>query len=189
MARYYLAWTLAARGEHEDAIAQGTWLLEDARVLSDTGRERWARTVLAYAYLLRGDLDAAEGEVLAFLALGQPTPLEHAEALATLAAIRLAQGRVAEALAASQEALGRVEAGRARALRDPFIRLVHVDALTASGDRAAADAALTIARDRLLATASRIPDASLCRSFLEDVPENARTIDLARERLGEVGGT
>ncbi|WP_437517463.1 hypothetical protein [Sorangium sp. So ce1099] len=71
-----------------------------------------------------------------------------------------------------------------RAFHEPFIRLVHVEALTAAGEHEAARAALAVARRRLLATAARISAPDLRRSFLEDVTDNARTLRLAEERLG-----
>ena len=44
--------------------------------------------------------------------------------------------------------------------------------------------AIAGARDRLLRIAERITDPALRRSFLESVPENARTLRLSRAWLG-----
>jgi len=67
-------------------------------------------------------------------------------------------------------------------------RLGYAEALDATGDHAAACAAITEARDRLLAQAARIDDPSRRKTFLENVPENARTLSLARQWLGEPAG-
>ncbi|WP_437721978.1 serine/threonine-protein kinase [Sorangium sp. So ce861] len=57
--------------------------------------------------------------------------------------------------------------------------------LEANGQHAEACAALAKARERLFAIAERIGDPKYRASFLESVPENRRTLDLARQWLGE----
>jgi hypothetical protein len=52
----------------------------------------------------------------------------------------------------------------------------------------AARDALAAARARLRSIADRIADPAYRRSFLEAVPENARTLALARSWLGEPPG-
>jgi hypothetical protein len=104
-------------------------------------------------------------------------------ARATLADVLLARGRPAEALAEASLAmtlltsLGKVEEGEAH------VRLCHAEALQATGDHAAARAAIAGARDRLLEAAARIDDATRRTSFLENVPENASTLALAQAWL------
>lgn len=80
------------------------------------------------------------------------------------------------------EAQGKIEEGEA------LIRLVHAEALSATGDGDAARAAIADARDRLLAAAARIDDPALRDSFLHNVPENARTLARARAWLAEGAG-
>jgi eukaryotic-like serine/threonine-protein kinase len=62
---------------------------------------------------------------------------------------------------------------------ESLIRLQHALALEASGETTAAAVAITEARRRLLERADRISDARLRRSFLDHIPENARTLALA----------
>jgi hypothetical protein len=69
--------------------------------------------------------------------------------------------------------------------RGAFVRLAHVEALAATGAHDAARGAVADARARLLAIAGRIADPEHRRGFLEDVPENARTVALGRAWLGE----
>jgi hypothetical protein len=52
------------------------------------------------------------------------------------------------------------------------------------GSHEAARAAIGKARDRLLAIAEKIGDPDYKKSFLENVPENRRTFELARAWLG-----
>jgi hypothetical protein len=58
---------------------------------------------------------------------------------------------------------------------------VHAEALHATGNTEAARAAIEVARASLLARAAKIKDPSWRASFLDRVPENARTLELARQ--------
>jgi hypothetical protein len=69
--------------------------------------------------------------------------------------------------------------------RGAFVRLAHAEALHATGAHDAARRAIADARGRLLAIADRIGDPAHKHSFLHNVPENARTLTLARSWLGE----
>jgi len=182
--RFGLSWLHADRGALDAACALATELSESGHAHHnplEEGRGRWVR-----AEVLRrmGDLDGAEREIQA--ALGMLAPLEYPGALGTLAALRLAQGRAEQALAAAQEAVSRCATmGACGMFRGAFVRLRHVEALHATGAHAAARHALTGARARLFTIADRIADPVYKQSFLEVVPENARTLALARTWLGE----
>ncbi len=118
------------------------------------------------------------------IALLAASPLDQAAATATLAAVLLGRGRTAEALAAAHTAMDKYEAMGAFGYRGAFARLVLVEALEAAGMTAEARSALATARDHLLGRAAAIPDPDMRRTFLHAVPENARTLMLARDRLG-----
>ena len=116
-------------------------------------------------------------------------PVDEPGALAHLAALRLAQGKPTEALAAADEGVAR---SRAMGLcstftRGAFLRAVHLECVLAAGDHGAASAASAKAREHVLADAGRIPDAECRGSFLESVPENRRILELARHSAGENG--
>jgi hypothetical protein len=115
------------------------------------------------------------------------SPLDLPGALATLAALRLAQGRLPEALAAAEDGLAKYQAiGACSAfLRGSFLRLVHVECLEALGRHDAACAAIASARQRILTIVARFEDPAHRKSFLENVPENRRTLELARQWLDE----
>jgi hypothetical protein len=113
-------------------------------------------------------------------------PLEHPGVLATLSAVRLAQGRAGEALVAAEDAVGRCAAmGGCGMFRGAFVRLAHAEALHATGAHQASRQAITDARARLFTVADRIDDPGYKQSFLENVPENARILALARAWLGD----
>jgi hypothetical protein len=131
------------------------------------------------------DIEGAERELEAALGMMVPA-LEHPGVLGTLAALRLAQGRAEDALAAAEDAIARWTAmGGCGLFRGAFVLLAHAEALHAAGADDRARQAITEARARLLAIAARIPDPAYRQSFLENVPENARTMALARAWLGD----
>jgi len=141
------------------------------------GSRLYLATILAAA----GDLNAAEEQAQEALALVASHPPIQAHALATLADIWLLLGRARDALQPAEEAvrlledLGGIEDG------EGLVRLVHAVALGQVGHHNAARAAIGKARDRLLARADRIASPVWRTSFLTRVPENARTLTLARQ--------
>ena len=184
--RFILAWLRADRGAFEEARAIATQLCEVGRAQRNPFEEARGSWVLAEVLRRMGDLEGAERELPAALGLELREPLEYPGALATLAALRLAQGRAAEALAAAEDAFARYTAmGGCGTFRAAFVRLVRAEALHVTGAHDAARSAIAEARERLIEIAGRIGDPDLERSFLEDVPENARTFALAREWLGD----
>ena len=85
----------------------------------------------------------------------------------------------------AEEVMGRYESLRAFGYKGSYARLVHAEALFAVGEKERAAEAIGVARERLLENAAKIGDASYKKSFLESVPENARTLALARAWLDE----
>jgi tetratricopeptide (TPR) repeat protein len=178
------AWALADGGSLDDARECAERLVASGRAGAlplDEARGHWA---LAEVLRRAGQLEAAEAEIevaLAFFSVA--CALDYPGALATLAALRLAQGWLIEALSAAQEGMAKYESMGACShfSRGAFLRLVHAECLEAIGDHAAARAAIASARARLLTIAEQIGDASYRTSFLENVPENRRTLALARE--------
>jgi hypothetical protein len=182
--RFGLSWLLADRGALDEARVLATQLSEHGHAHHLPLEESRGRWVLAEVLRRIGDLEGAERELQ--VALGMMVPLEHPGALGTLSAVRLAQGRAEEALAAAADAIARCAAmGGCGMFRGAFVRLAHAEALHATGAHDAARHAIAEARARLYATAGKIADPAYRRSFLEDVPENARTLALARAWLGD----
>jgi tetratricopeptide (TPR) repeat protein len=164
--------------EVEERAAQAFALAGDLRLIGNS------RAYLSQILLLAGDFAAAEkaaGEAIDALEAFPPT---RALALAALADARLHQGRTTEALAAARDAmslldaLGKLDEGEAQ------VRLVYAEALAATGDAASARSALQEARRRLVERAAKIKDEGLRASFLENVPENARTLSFAKQWFG-----
>ncbi|WP_437320152.1 protein kinase domain-containing protein [Sorangium sp. So ce385] len=180
-----LGWILIDKGEIEEARLIAEAMIDAGRLRRVPFYEGMGRALLADALFERGDLETAEREALSALAALSSAPPRRLALMRTLAAIRLAQGRVAEALADAEEALAGYEAPRMSFIKGSFARLTHAEALMAAGNQRRALAAIAVARARLLENAAKIGDPELRRSFLEDVRENARTLELARAWLGE----
>jgi hypothetical protein len=135
-----------------------------------------------------GDLELAEehaGDAERALT-GLDLPLRP-YALGVLADVRLARGDAAGALALARTAFALLETAGGVEEGESLIRLVHARALHAAGDVAAAREAIAEALRSLGKRADRIRDPELRRSFLESVPENARTRELARAWLDDPG--
>jgi eukaryotic-like serine/threonine-protein kinase len=186
-AQHNLGLVLAHRGALPEALAVEREALERYTAHGDTRLFGSSRTYLALIVAQMGDLSLAEQEATrAALDLeGAPSP--QAYALAIRAKVKLAQGRSAEALVDAGKAsqmlrdLGGLEEG------ESLVRLVYAEALYATGQIEEALAALAAARGRVLALANKIVDPALRRSFLERMPDNARTLELSRAWLREEG--
>lgn len=133
---------------------------------------------LAAIHALASDGEAALGDARAAVEMAADLPSVRAHALATLAQITLRSGRAEEAATLAAEAMDLVERSDADA-GEALARMIFAEARHAVGDLAGARAAILIARDRLHVRAARISDRELRLSFLQRVPENARTLDLA----------
>jgi hypothetical protein len=182
--RFCLSWIRADRGALDEARALATEVREVCRAHRDRLGEARSTWALAEALRRSGDVEGAEREIEAAHAMAMP--LDQPGMLATLAALRLGHGRAAEAVAVAEDAMARSAAiGGCGLFRAGFVHLVHAEALHATGAHDAARHAIAGARARLRAIAGRIAEPGHRASFLEAVPENARTLALARAWLGE----
>jgi serine/threonine protein kinase/tetratricopeptide (TPR) repeat protein len=184
MMKNNLGLVLARRGKVDEARAVEGEALGAYLAQGDLRMGSACRSYLATIAMLAGDLAIAEREAREAVVMCEKIPPSLAEALAALASVLLAQnGRDAEALEIASRAmailteLGMVDEG------DAAIRLVHAEALFACGRREEARAAIAVACDELRARAEKIGDERWRRSFLEQVPENARSFAKEREWL------
>ena len=134
---------------------------------------------LAEIAVLSRDLDAAETDARAAVTALEVAPPLRAAALAVLARSLIGLDRAPEAVAAAGEAhailesLGGIEEG------ESLVRLVYAEAFQASGDTAAFKAAIESARERVMVRAMKISDPAWRERFLNGVPDNVRTLELA----------
>ncbi|WP_437521262.1 protein kinase [Sorangium sp. So ce726] len=163
-----------------------TALREEAERHVAASRSATTRLLRVEAHCLLGELADAEEELRA---VGDPAalvPLLRTTHLASMAEIRLRQGRPGEAAALAREALAwDRRAGAVFAPRQRALAATYAEALHASGHVEAAHAVIREARDELLARADKIGDPAFRKSFLENVSANAHTLALARAWLVE----
>ncbi|KFE64610.1 serine/threonine-protein kinase [Hyalangium minutum] len=167
----------------------------EARAQARTMAEA-ALTVTSYSPLYPGMAHVALARIA--LAEGKPAEAEqHARQACELLpplpslvrpvlseALRL-QGRAAEARQEAERAVRHLERAGARGVDFIGVHLALAEACFAQGDSTAGDAALRKALEHLRACAEGFPDAAARERFLRKVPDNARTLELARERFGE----
>ncbi|WP_437521155.1 protein kinase [Sorangium sp. So ce726] len=179
-----LAHVLASRGQLTEARALAESAASASRSAGLVHVELFARSYLAKIVLTAGEFDAAEREARAAVTLSQSAPTLGVLASAVLARALLGLGRIDEAMRAAAEAslqlaeFGTLEAG------ESFVRLTYAEVLAASGRRAEATAAIASARTALLTRAEKLSDPTWRERFLRDVPDNARTLELAWQWLG-----
>ncbi|HVY48407.1 MAG TPA: tetratricopeptide repeat protein, partial [Minicystis sp.] len=179
-ARNNLGIALGRLGKLDEARAVETAAVRASVAQSNRRLESGCRTYLAIILLLASDLRGAEREARAAVDILSVAPPMRAHALGTLARVLIAQGRPAEALAAADEARRLAEEGVEEG--ESLISLAYAEALGANG--LDARAAVAAAADRLRERAERISDPGWRASFLENVPENARILELERAWLG-----
>ncbi|WP_437619882.1 protein kinase domain-containing protein [Sorangium sp. So ce1151] len=179
-----LGLALAHSGEVDAARAALRSSIEALQRRGDRRRECESRLQLARVLLLAGEPALAEEESRAAEALARAVPERLPAAMAARARALLELGRAGEALAATTEALSLLESDRDE--EEGFlVRLVHAEALWASGQLAEARGAIALARNGLLVRAGRISDPAWRERFLRDVPDNARILALAHGWLDE----
>jgi len=179
VARHNLGRALGGTGAATEALHHLRTAAREAGEVGDVRVQGACHLYMSTIHVGLGDLAAAEED--ARLALGHMRPIPTLEpyARAAVADVLLARGRREEALTESAEAwraleeVGELEEG------ETFVRLVHAEALLAAGREAEARSAAARARELVEARASRIRDEPLRRSFLTNVPENARVLALA----------
>ncbi|HEV8324555.1 MAG TPA: serine/threonine-protein kinase PknK, partial [Myxococcota bacterium] len=179
-ARHNRGLALFRLGRLEEACAVESAAVESLAAQGGRRLAGGSRMYLASILLAAGQAERAEQEARAASQVLADVPTLRPYALGVLAQVLLATGRSAEALAACGEALSAINAGEAVEAGEPLVRLVHAEALRAAGQPAAARDALTAAAAQLQARAARLADPATRRAFLEQIPEHARTLALAR---------
>jgi tetratricopeptide (TPR) repeat protein len=182
--RLAMAAALSLRRAHHEARAQAEAALAAAREQKDRAVEASAGAALSLILKDLGDAASAESAARAALEVA-PAPPERAHALGALASSLVARHLYREAAEASREGVEILEAAAGHVAAESVVRLAHAVATAATGKRAAALDQLKLARERLLSRAAALTDPDDRRRFLEGVPDNARTLELARASLGE----
>ncbi|WP_437572891.1 protein kinase domain-containing protein [Sorangium sp. So ce542] len=179
-----LSQVLGSRGQLAEGRAFAEAAASASRQAGVVRTELFARCYLAKICVALGDLEAAEDEARAAVARSQSAPTLGVQAYAVLARALLGLGRVDEAVRTATEASSMLESFGTIEEGESLVRLTVAEALAASGRHAEASAAIASARAALLARADKLSDPTWRERFLRDVPDNARTLELARQWLG-----
>jgi hypothetical protein len=179
-ARQNLGLCMARLGRLVEARAHANAAIAGFHEQGVARMEGAARVYLADVQRIAGELDAAEREARAAVDMLVVAPPLRPCALATLGRILLDARDVEGALVAARQALAAMDALRGVEEGESIVRLAHAESLRASGDVDGSRRAIAQARDRILERAAKIGDRWR-QSFLVNVPENARTLALAKE--------
>ena len=183
MAQSTLGMVFARQGRLDVALAAKRAAVEAFRSYGNARLEATSRAHLAQIHVLHGDLSEAQREARAAVAMPAATLPTRAHTLAVLAEVLLACGGVTEALSTAEEAAGVGALLGASHAGEALLLLTHARALQAAGDGPGARRVIATARERLQERATTIEDPALAVSFLERVPENSMTLDLAAQWL------
>jgi len=181
-AKLNLGLALARRGHLSEALTVERDALAMYARQGLRRMEGGARLYLGIIRLASGNLEAAEREVSAAIDLLANHPPVRAHAYAVLAQIAIVRGDCRAALAPAEEAERILDAQGGIEEGESLVRLVRAEALASVGPESEARAreAITVAYRRLMERAEKIRDPSWRTWFLEVVPENVRTAELAK---------
>jgi len=112
-------------------------------------------------------------------------PLDRSAATATLARILISKGAFSAALSAANDAIARYSAHGAFGFRGMTAWLARAEALYGIGELESATETIAGIRSRILKRAAQIGDRELRESFVNNVPEHRRALQLASTWLGE----
>jgi eukaryotic-like serine/threonine-protein kinase len=140
-----------------------------------------AHTVLARVALRRGELAEAEARARRACELLGPFGAYLLVACRLLSAVLRAQGRLAEARGVAERGVQALEAMGGQGSQSVGVHLALAEVCLAQGDSPSAGAAVRQALHCLHTRAADIPELAARERFLHQVPENARTLALARQ--------
>jgi tetratricopeptide (TPR) repeat protein len=180
-AKSNLGFALALQGRLSEGRRYESEAAEAGARQKNARFEAAARLYLARIDLMLGDLEAAEREARLAVELPPKGAPLIGWARAALSEVLLRRGRVDEALALAREGASLFRARGGVLEGEATVHLALARALIAAGETDEARAALARAKERLLQRANAIRDPLVRARFLERLPENRETLELARE--------
>jgi len=178
VAKQNLGLSLLCLGMTDEAKSLLEQAITSFAAMGDRRMEGCAHMYLARALLRTGDLARAEAEARRAMDFSQAAPVLEPQARAVLAQVLLRAGQPEEALDEARRAMEQLEALGTIEEGESLVRLMYVKGLESTGDTEGAIAALRAAHTRLNERAARISTAEHRVSFLQNVTENAQTIEL-----------
>ncbi len=168
----------------DDAVLTTQEVIAAYAAQRDRVGEGRAHAYLAGVHYFANDHEAAEADALKALPLLEHAPPYRAALMAFLTLTLIHKGASPDEVSlAGSEAMRLLEQVGGVAEGEALIRVAYAEALHYKGDAEGAKKAITAARDRLLARASKIKNAEHKRTFLGVVREHMRTLARAGEWL------
>lgn len=182
-----LGFAQARLNKLDEALSVETGAIELCKKQGNRRFECAGRIYLANILLRREDARGAARSAEEAIACAKDFPGLEAYARAMLGSIYLRQSKASRALSVAEAAMDLLTKLESVEEGEALIRVVDAEALYANGRRTEAVARIHAARERLLKIADEIDDHPWRKSFLENVPENARTMRFAAKwGLGDV---
>jgi tetratricopeptide (TPR) repeat protein len=184
--KVYLARLLARRRE-AGALDEAETITREVLGTQNPSVLGLARDVLARVALQRGDLALAEEEGRAACEILEMFPPYRCDVAAAFSRVLAARGKAADALRVCEEMVQRIDALglESYGLIDLFVALAEARQVAGAGDgvREVVERALALLRKR----AADIPDAEMRATYLREVPENVKLLELAGHLKLDVG--
>ena len=187
-AEAFLCYVLIAQRRFEDAVALAIRVARGKATMVGGLLGIYARFFQMEAHWFMGDREMAKSEASALSDTMAKEPVFAMWYLAILARMRLDEGRADEAVALAERGYAQsrdIRMGEMR--RHALLLLVRAEAHHALGHDDIARDAIREAREDILCRAALIPESEseARQAFLENYPDHKRTLELAREWLGE----
>jgi eukaryotic-like serine/threonine-protein kinase len=167
----------------EESVRTLTEAAEGFLQQRDPVGEGLARVYRAGAVHLSRDHATAAVEAMAALPLLDGAPPYRAAALGLIALMRIDAGDAEGAYEAGAEAMKILDAYGGTIEGEALIHIGHAEGLRGKGDIEGSKAAISAARDRLLARAAKVKSPELRRGFMERLAEHTRILTRAGEWL------
>jgi len=178
-ARQNLALARFQQNRLSEARGLAARVIQESLVQANPRFAAWTRIYLSQIAAKQEDFVVAEAEGRAAAMYFSAAPPARAGALAAQARGLVGLGRAEEAREAMIEAMRVFQTMRGIEEFESHVRLMNAEVQAALGNVAQAREEIETARARLLERADDILDPGFRKSFLEKVPENARTLALA----------
>ncbi len=175
LASHNLGFSLHRMGETERGFAMQRKCLHEAVERGNRFSEQHARNYLARMLADSGRWEEVEAEAERALSAGDASSMRWT-LLASMAEAALERGDLSLARMRIDDAKRGASTHRNVEEGEGLIRWVLIAVAARTGDRERAQAELADARAWLLASAAKIGDESLRRSFLERIPEHAKIL-------------
>lgn len=185
LARNHYAMLRLSRGESAEAEAYARDTIEECNRQGEALLGKAARLVLVEALLDKGEILSAEEELEKARASGPGARYLDGWMRTLEAALLLRQGQVVEAARAAEAALTMARVAGVFWPRHGLAVVTHIEAHIAAGDADQARTAIREAREDLSTRAEKIKNPAYRKTFLENVRENARIFELARQWAAE----